>query len=296
MSTAGRITYLYVNTANSSNEDTESISLIVPDAALQCSNNEYLRLSLVQFSIVNQIYNLSETGEFSMNNREYYIFPGIYKIGELLEYLNYRIQVQPVVLFLNEDLEEVRVTFRYNNYLNKIEIINSQGYSLTYKFNDILGRIFGFVPNVEYLSEDGFGPVLSAPTCVVPQPITELVVHLSDVLIDPPTNLINVPDNSLNTASIFGVVPLRARPGCLNVWTNLSDSYSVDIYDTNITKLSLRVSDSRGKTIAGLPHWSCVIKCEFLQRTAQDSVTETLGTILEYMKLFFLQQATLMND
>lgn len=268
-----QVTYVYVSSSVASPNDPSYVSLTIPRGAIDCGVDNFLRLSLAQMSMQNNIYNIRNgANQVTIAGTTYTIEPGFYKMYDLATYMN---SLQSFVTFA--------FLPRQNKYrVTKISLAGT----VTISFQSNLNLVFGFANSIVVTAT----PITST-SCVTPCTVTDLVIRMSDVLVDPPTNLATVGGPLLNASSIFAIVPMRARPGCVNVFHNNNNAYTIDIFDTDPDKLTLSITDSSGRAIDGLSHWSAVIKVERMERPSLSHKTFLLQNICEYIRLIFLQSA-----
>lgn len=271
-------TYLYVSSKNSGQEASD-FSLSVPPMSMTATPEQFIRLTMSQMSVINSLYNV-ESGSNSMYVLSTYPFnsiamfniqPGTYRVSDF-------------VLAYNR--LNTGTTMTYLPLRNKMNLANTTGSEVTVVFEKGLAEFVGANRSVPITLADSASVEL--PNMVIPCAVNDLVIHLSGVSIDPPTNLSNFESRDLNTSSIFAVVPLRARPHALNVWTNTSGTYTVDVYDTNIQRLVFWVTDSSGRVLSSLPHWTAVIKVEVITRPERDRVPDRLDKLVQLLRLFFM--------
>jgi hypothetical protein len=244
----------------------------VPADSLACGIDQFMRLTFSQMNTQNNVYNVSASNNvISIAGTAYSIDPGFYTMGTLATTVN----------SLQNQLS-VSYQARANKFVfNKISLAAS----VTISFQGRLRQVFGCDASLIVTS------TVTAPYCALPNPVTDFVIRIKDVLLDPPTNLYTTRGGDLNSANIFAVVPLRARPGCQNVFYNLNNSYTIDVFDTDIQNMSLFITDSDGNEIQGLSHWTAVIKCERLDRPSLNPKLAQLTAIAEYSRLQFMQTA-----
>ena len=266
------ITYIYVSSLAASPNNPGIVSLNVPGNSLVGGIDQFLRFTFTQMCTQNNVYNISpDNNTLTIAGVSYAIEPGFYTMGALATHIN-SLQ-NSVSLSFNP---------RQNKYaFTKLSAALSVSISLQGKLRQVLGCDGSFVLG---------SSVFTSPYCVLPNPVVDLVIRITDVLLDPPTNLYCAGAN-LETSNIFAVVPLRARPGCMNTWYNLNNSYTIDIFDTDVQNMTLFVTDADGSPIPGLSHWTAVIKCERVDRASLDPKLCMLQAIAEYSRLSFMQSA-----
>lgn len=199
--------------------------------------------------------------------------PGSYRISELVDAYN------------NTGLFNL---VQYLPLQNKCSFYNQSKDNMVVTFQGNLATLFG-CPEIELPA--GWDQWYPAPNLVQPQIVLDLVLHLTHLMMDPPTNLSNLEGNSLNTSSIFAVIPMRAAPHTMNVFYNLANAYSVDIFDPDAQRIGFRVTDASGALIKDLPHWTAVIRVDYVKRPQHDAHLEMLTQMTEYLRLLFMNSA-----
>jgi len=268
-------TFIYITSLG---YDPSDFSMEIPEDQIRCRPNEYIRLSLVQHTFLNQLYNVTETtcriGRTTDGaTYEHFLEPGTYRISELTSAFN--------------ELS-TGVSIEYLPKLNKFlwtNRTNTGPNETTLTFQGTLAKLFGVGSSLTVRNNlPSYSPFL-----VTPQAVNDLVIKLTHALAGPPVNLSNLESAIMTTSTIFAVVPVRAAPHQLNVFHNFCDSFSTDIYDSDLQRIGFRVVDSVGNVIKDMPHWSAVIKVQVLQRPNRDVVAEKLDKIIEFARLMFLQ-------
>lgn len=268
------VTYIYASSSVASPNDPSLVSLVIPRGSLEAGIDQFLRLTFSQMTMQNNVYNIrTGSNQITVAGSVITLTPGFYPMHALAEYVN-SLQSQ--------------VSFTFLPRQNKFQVTKlSASTSITVQFQGNLHVVFGFNGATQIV---GASPLVST-SCTTPNTVTDLVVRITDMLIDPPTNLSNPTGNLLNTTNIFAVVPLRARPGCQNVFFNVNNAYTIDIFDTDPDMLTLFVTDAEGKAIDGLTHWTAVIKVDRMDRPSLDPKLFQLQSIAEYARLMFMQTA-----
>lgn len=269
-SMAGRNTYLFISSKDMA--DPAEFSLDIPEDAIRVGTDQFIRLTLSQHSIVNTLYNVRQGNRVNVSGTDYSITPGTYKVRDLASAWN---------------ALATPVSITYAPLQNKFIFSSTTVQTVT--FHGDLAPLFGALQDqsVQVLSS------AMSPRQLQPVSVTDLVLHLTHMQMDPPTNLSNMERPELRGSSIFAVIPVRAQPFALNAFYNWNNAYSVDIFDSDPQRIGFRVTDPSGRLVEDLPHWSAVIKVEYLARPSADPALAQLQQQTDYLRLLFMSQLLL---
>lgn len=288
-------TYLYVSSANTPELDKSDVTIQVPEDSLRCDTDSFIRLTLAQFSIIHEMQNVTlghnviklyYPDDFQREQPEVYtLTPGNYRLVDLEDAFN---------------SFAMGVTIRYIRVQNRWEFRNTKTTStdrVVLTFDGDLRFLFGFRQGLPYANVHANSTSLS-DTQVQPRTVNDICVHLSGIQVGPPVNVGNVASNltDTNTTTVAGVIPLRAAPGTMEVFQNVNDVCTCQLYDTDVQKLQIRVTDLAGRHIPSLPNWTAVFRVDVHKRPTEDPVLGALQGILEYMRLFVLRLAVAESD
>lgn len=264
--------FLFVHSGNTDREygENHTVSFDLPEDVLRCTDAEYLNVTLVQFSIINNIRNIKHDDFIIIGDSKHTIPAGTYTVREYVEKFN-------------EFDSTVQATF--DRATRTITFTNSGDTGITVDFSENLRALFGVsAPIATTVGNE----IVSRE--INPQPVTELVVSADRVMPGPPRNATNFGQAELAVTDIIGIIPMVSAPGTMNVWTNTNHSFEMMIYDTDVQRLGLRITDYRRRPIVSLPDWSCTLRVSIEPKPKQDPVASKLDAVLKYMSLF-----TLMN-
>lgn len=184
------------------------------------------------------------------------------------------------------------ITVGYEPKLNKYNFTSARSGDTRLSCQGNLQSLLGFNTGDSLFFRGGYNETFISTRIVQPQVVNDLVIQLTHVACDPPTNLTNIGNRDLQMGTnIFAVIPLRAAPFGLNVYHNVTNSYEIDLFDTDPQRIGFKVTDASGNLIPELPHWSAVISVDALTRPGSDPSLERLEAIQEYMRLLFLSAA-----
>lgn len=304
MADIANTTYIYISTLQAEGTNVAGVNndntagdfiLSVPETALVCNQDQYFRFTLMQHSIINQLYNVP-----SDNNVITYetggkttITPGNYTVYQLADLFNAGAATASSV-----------VTCSYNAINNKFTFVNSLLTTKKIYFSHYLGCCFGAwtpLPKAEngqntLVLQDAYIDVPAgtsfSPSQVEIRALNELVLSVQGLTLGPSTNLNNLKEDyenrySLKTSGVLAVIPMTAAPGRLNVYENFTLTHSIDVFDTNIQQFGLVTTDRNGAKLADLPHFTCVVRVELMQRVVNEEIGR-LNVIAEYLRLLFL--------
>jgi hypothetical protein len=264
--------YIFVSTANSTKFDNDNAEIFVdiPEDNVRARANEFIKLTLIQHSIVNNIPNVPTDGNLTINDVPFVIQAGTYRICDYVEKFNtFDPQVQATYVAIQ----------------NKIRFGNTGTAEVTLAFDKILADLFG----VADITIPPQATVIGL--AVIPHRVTDLVVSVRGVIPGPPTNIANLTPLGMTTTDVIGVIPLRSAPNTVNVYNNNNNSFEMHLYDTDVQRLGLALTDIRKQPIAGLPEWSAVLRCDVVRKITDDPVSERLERILGYLQLYTLMLA-----
>lgn len=277
-------TYLFVSSRSS--PDPGRVTLEIPEDSIKCRQDEYIKLTLVQHVMQNDIPNVDGVSAIQvtipdMGSTNITIPRGHYRLAELEQHL--------------DSAFTYGVQFQYLPTQMVWQFQSVQACTLT--FQGPLAYLFGARPWDRTLD---LPPQTWVPCrySVVPRAINDLCVHLTGVLPGPPVNISNLgsPDGLLNTSTLMAIIPLRAQPGALNVFSNISDVAQMQIYDPDIQRLVLITTDVEGAPIPDMPHYTAVIKVDVYRRPGKDAVVEMLSGIMQLVRIFVLKLAVSEQD
>lgn len=264
---------------SSSGQDPANVTFEVPEDSLTCGNGQFIKLTLVQHSCLNNINNVS-TGfnTVTVDSSSWTLPTGSYRIMDSIDVIN---------------ALQTKVTLSYNASENKMVYQNNTGSSVTLTFQGRLAYLFGLRPWAPTLTISANARVTSGNT-IVPQNINELCIHLTGVQFGPPYNIANIANprpRELSNTTLFGVIPVRAPPGHLSVYSNVTESFQCQLYDTDVQRMVFRVTDIDGNAIDNLSEWTMVLKCDVYNRPSQDPVLGHIKTLVRYAEMWALGRA-----
>jgi hypothetical protein len=253
---------------------------------------------MMQHSIVNQLYNVPTNNNVLKfeNNSNATLVPGNYTVYQLADQFN-AASVSSGSMVTCTGYDPVQNKFAFSN-------ATPGGSNARVEFSHYLGCCYGArtpLPKADQQANTlnmqnayiDFGSNTSySPFQVQIRALNELVISVQGLTLGPSTNLNNLKEDyenrfSLKTSGILAVIPMTAAPGRLNVYENPTVTHSIDVFDTNIQQFGLLTTDRNGQQLVDMPHFTCVIKVELMQRVANEEVTR-LNVIAEYLRLLFL--------
>lgn len=260
--------HIFIASKNVSS-DAANVTVQIPEDSLRCKSDEYLKLTLSQFSMVNSLYNVYRgNNTVTIAGGKYVIEPGFYRISEIVTEFN---------------LLWSFIQAEYLSRSNKIRFTNTTGDTLTIGFQGSLSFLFGTAS----ITIPANGSV-TANDQVIPRFVNDIVFKLTGVVSGPPQNIDNLSGGDLNISQVLGIAPLRAAPGLLSVYTNVNDTFTVQIYDQDVQQLSFQLCDITGNPVQDCPPWTAVVKCDVYKRIGLDPLADRLSALVEYARLSFI--------
>lgn len=274
-------TYLYVSSANCDanipGNPHADVTVQIPEDSIRCSQTEYIKLTLVQHSMINSLNNV-QAGQnvITVGGQTRTLQAGNYKIMDVQKAFN---------------ALALQVSMTYLPIQNKWSYTSISQTSLTLTFSPNLAYLFGLRPTSPSFTIAA-GATVTSPYTVVPMYINDLVMHMSGVLVGPPVNIGNLgPIKGTTTSQILGIIPLRAAPGHLSIYQNVNNTCQAQIYDGDVQEMSFKLTDLSGTIIQDLPEWTAIIKVDIYKRPVNDPSLSTLQSILEFTRLNFMSKA-----
>lgn len=263
-------TYFYV----ASKGDHNDFSCDIPEDAIACGNDQFVRLTVTQHCMTNTIDQIQSGNVITIGATAYSLASGSYRFVELADTFN--ALGSPIV-----------ATFKPP--ANRFVFTNVTASAVTVTFSSDVSPVFGFAGAVKSISVPANGAALSVTPCQ-PRAVNDLLLKLTNLLPGPPLNYSNLETNDFTRSRIFGVIPMRAAPGCLNVFKNNIEAFSVDIYDPDPQVIGFQLCTTDGNLLQNCPPWSAVIKVEILNRAGKDAVAERLDSLIKYARFGFLRK------
>jgi hypothetical protein len=261
--------YVFVNSAKGQGRN-DDFFIDIPEDSLRADVDSYLKLTLLQHTMVNTLTNVqSSHNEVTVNDDvPFSIPPGNYAISQYLGAFN---------------ASQGSVTAKFNQVTNRMTFETQS--ECTLRFQGNLAFLFGMRPddNVLHLQP---GETVS-PYRIVPMPWTQLLVRLTGATVAP-ANIANV-DSPMNTTDIVGIVPMRAAPWLTNVYVNHNDSFVMPVFDRDLQRIGFRVTDQYGQAIPDLGEWTAVIRCDVCKTIAEDPTVARLDQLVKYARFGFLK-------
>lgn len=282
-----RTQYVFVHSDNADREvagQNHTVTFDVPEDSMRCTENEYLEITLIQFTVINNIPNVPTSNRIYIGEQEFSITPGTYRIEQYLRQFN--------------ELNSTAVQASFLPVSRKILLTNVSDPEidepLIVKFSEDIAPLFGF-PGMQDIVLEPAGGFAESSFEIRPQLTNELVVCAHRIMpAGPSRNVANVTagvSKELETTDIIGVIPLRSAPGALNVYQNKIGAFVMHIYDTDVQNFGLRVTDIKKRPIPDLPSWSATLRVDVISRPKKDPVCTRLDAVLKYMSIFMLMQA-----
>lgn len=264
--------YVYISSVSASASNQADITVAIPEDSIRCKNDEYIMLSMCQFSMVNSLYNVTASNQtFRVGSTNYVLPVGHYKVGDLAGDFN----------GLSNGL---RAT--YYAKTNKFTFSNTTASNLPLTFFGNLTSLYG-LSNATVTANGS----VESTSQVVPRVVNDVVIRMAGAMPGPPCNLDNLGRANLTTSQILGIAPLRAAPGLLSVHLNFNDCFRTILHDPDVQNLNFRLFDMRNELIQDCPPWSMVLKVDVHKRVDADPVADSLNQLVEYSRLGFLRSA-----
>lgn len=278
--------YLYLSALKGLyNPVTNTVIFDIPEDAFRCDNNQFLKMTLAQFTCTNTLQNVPAGSQLvlsssSFGTESYPIHNGVYTIQEIVQFVN---SIQ------------TRVTLEYEKHTNRMmwEAVDTNLPNIAIAVHGGVSYLFGQRPQDAVLPLAVAAGKTPSTYSVIPQYITDLCVHVSGILPGPPQNVgnIGVAGATLNTSTVMGVIPMRAAPNRVNVYQNVADTFQMQIYDSDIQRFEIRLTDVLGNPVYDIADWNAVLKVDTYARPRQDSVVQTLQGISEMIRIFVTKLA-----
>lgn len=276
--TSVNTTFLYCNSANAGSDNAD-VTIEIPEDSWRCRDDEFIKLSLSQFSMVCNLFNITDnnnmiTYSFSGNTAVHSMEPGNYRVAEYVEAFN--------------AVSGIGVVCTYRSKQNQMRFSNTRSVPTTLQFQGTLSWLFGLKPSHNSITIPA-SSTLDSPSMIIPRFCNDLVLKIGGVFPGPPVNISNLEGAGVTSSTILGIIPLRAAPGQLAVYHNISNVFSCQIYDQDVQRIALQVCDITGTKIVNCPSWVAVLKVEIFRRPPTDETLKALTRLVEYARLNFLQ-------
>lgn len=268
-------TYFFVSSQNADDtSNNANIRLIIPEASLRCKADEYMRITLEQHCMINQLYNVTE-GIVGTNT----IPQGSYSFCQLQRVMN--------------ELPIPGIKWKFDSTTNKWTVTNSGTDAVTLDLSMDMTRLLGLDSPINIAASPS-GTVMSTRQAI-PTLYTELLFSLGEVSIAP-LNLTNVgldpdPENirqQVRNTNTIGIIPITAAPCTLNTWTNLNRTFEARLYGENVSSMQFITTDVQGQLVTNLPPWTATFNVQVFRRPGESIEAKRLAAIEEYARLVFL--------
>lgn len=270
MSALVNTTYLFVSSENAmqvTNNGNSDIKIDIPEDSIRCKADEYICLSLIQHSMICDIFNVTTNNNTIVADGVSIVLPrGSYKVTDL------------------EKIQILGLTIAFDPIAHGFVFTNSLVTTRTLIFQGDLRYLFGVSSTITIPANGTF----RSTQPIIARLVNDLCISFSNISMGPPQNISNLQKAGTDITPIVGIVPLRAAPGTLNVYYNYNGSFVTQIYETDLQTVNIQTKDIFGRFISDLPRWNAVFRVDIYRRIGEDPVTKALNQILRLVRMAFL--------
>lgn len=250
-------------------EDTNQYILHLPDDTIRSRSDQIIRVTLTNFSFVNEIPSVSSTNNtLIVNGTSHVLQHGNYRVSDLQNWIN--------------GIPNLSVV--YSVPRNKFVFTASN--NLTINFGG-MAPLFGF--DVNHVASMATGTSLASAKVIKIRANNEIMCHLTNLQSGGVINVQSV-ESSFRPANILAVIPIDTSPNGLLCYDNVTGSFAMETLDETIDSLSFKFTDTQGKLIENMPEHSITLKVEVVDKPSY-SIERKIDDLISLMRTLVLTKA-----